>query len=177
MTNTRTRHLGRRTRKAVLVVHLVSVGTWIGLDVAMAILIGTAAITDDRRTAGISYQALSLFAVWPLLIAGVVCLLSGAVLGLGSKFGLLRYWWVAVKLVLNILLSALVLIALRPAVEIAEATGRELLDGSRRSAPVGDLLYPPIVSPIALLVAVVLAVYKPWGRIQRRSRERQAGVR
>jgi hypothetical protein len=31
---------------------------------------------------------------------------------------------------------------------------------------VGDLIFPPIVSPTALLVAMVLAVFKPWGRIR-----------
>ena len=33
-----------------------------------------------------------------------------------------------------------------------------------------DRLYPPIVSPTALAVAFVLAVFKPWGRIRRSSR-------
>ena len=31
---------------------------------------------------------------------------------------------------------------------------------------VGQLIFPPIVSPTALLVALVLAVFKPWGRIR-----------
>ena len=30
----------------------------------------------------------------------------------------------------------------------------------------GDLIFPPVVSPTALLVAMVLAVFKPWGRIR-----------
>jgi low temperature requirement protein LtrA len=45
-----------------------------------------------------------------------VCLLSGVVLGLGSKWGVVRYWWVAVKLALNLVLTALVPVALRPEV-------------------------------------------------------------
>ena len=32
----------------------------------------------------------------------------------------------------------------------------------------GDLVFPPIVSPTLLLVAFVLAVFKPWGRIRGR---------
>jgi hypothetical protein len=31
---------------------------------------------------------------------------------------------------------------------------------------VGDLIFPAIVSPTALLVAMALAVFKPWGRIR-----------
>jgi hypothetical protein len=33
---------------------------------------------------------------------------------------------------------------------------------------VGGLIFPPIVSTSALLVATVLAVFKPWGRIRKR---------
>jgi hypothetical protein len=33
---------------------------------------------------------------------------------------------------------------------------------------VGDLVFPPIVSPTLLLVAMVLAVFKPWGRLRGR---------
>jgi hypothetical protein len=35
---------------------------------------------------------------------------------------------------------------------------------------VGDLIFPPIVSPTALLLAMTLAVFKPWGRIRRPGR-------
>jgi hypothetical protein len=30
-----------------------------------------------------------------------------------------------------------------------------------------NIVFPPIVSPIALLVAFILAVFKPWDRIRR----------
>jgi hypothetical protein len=33
---------------------------------------------------------------------------------------------------------------------------------------VGDLVFPPIVSTGALLFAMVLSVFKPWGRVRRR---------
>ena len=35
---------------------------------------------------------------------------------------------------------------------------------------VGQLIFPPMVSPTALLVAMLLAVFKPWGRIRRSGR-------
>jgi hypothetical protein len=40
--------------------------------------------------------------------------------------------------------------------------------GGAASLAVGDLIFPPIVSPTLLLVAFVLAVFKPWGRIRER---------
>jgi hypothetical protein len=159
--------LGARTRKGVLVVHIVSVGVWIGIDVVMAVFIFTALLADDN-TKALCYQALELFAVYPLLTSGLVCLASGVVLGLGTKYGLVRYWWVAIKLVLNIVLTALVLVALRPEVTEAAEQGRQFAAGAPASLGVGNLIFPPIVSPTALLIAVVLAVFKPWGRIRKR---------
>ena len=160
--------LGARTRKGVLVVHIVSAGVWIGIDVVMAVVIFTALLADDN-TKALCYRALELFAVWPLLTAGLVCLASGVVLGLGTKYGLVRYWWVAIKLVLNIVLTALVPIALRPEVAKAAEQGWRFAAGEPASLVVGNLIFPPIVSPTALLLAAVLAVFKPWGRIRNRT--------
>jgi hypothetical protein len=103
--------LGARTRKSVLLVHIASAGAWLGIDVVMAVLVFTALFTDDDRTKALSFQALELVAVWPLLTMGMLSLLTGILLGLGSRYGLLRYWWVAVKLALNLVLSGLVLVA------------------------------------------------------------------
>ena len=160
--------LGARTRKGVLVVHIASAGAWIGIDVVMAVLVFTALLTGSEGTRALCYRALELFAVWPLFTTGLVSLASGVVLGLGSKWGLVRYWWVAIKLVLNIVLTALVLVALRPELSKAAEQGRRFAAGAPASLAVGDLIFPPIVSPTALLIAVVLAVFKPWGRIRKR---------
>lgn len=163
--------LGARMRKGFLVVHIVSAGAWIGIDVVMGVLVFTAVFADDGVLKALCFQALELFAIWPLIIAGLVCLVSGVVLGLGTKWGLVRYWWVAVKLVLNVVLVALVPILLRPEViEMAER-GRQFIAGETVSLAVGDLIFPPIVSPTALLIAFVLAVFKPWGRIRKLRRD------
>lgn len=167
---TQSRPFGRltgRPRKAVLMIHILSAGTWFGMDVVMAALVFTAVGTSSDETRALTYRALELFAVWPMATAGLICLASGILLGLGSKYGLVKYWWVAVKLVLNVLLSTLVLVALRPGVREAAEQGRLLDDGVSVLLAPGDLLYPPIVSTSLLLVAYVLSVFKPWGRIRR----------
>ena len=153
--------LGNRARKSVLVLHIASAGAWLGVDVVMGVLIFTAVARDDPATKALSYRALELVAVGPLLACGLICLLTGIVLGLGSRWGLVRYWWVAVKLVLN-----LVLVALAPEVAAHADQARQFQAGLPALLEVGQLIFPPIVSPAALLVALVLAVFKPWGRIR-----------
>ena len=166
--------LGVNTRKSVLLIHSAAAGAWIGIDVVLAVLVFTALGSDDDRTKALSFRALELVAVGPLLATGVVCLLTGILLGLSSRYGLVRYWWVAVKLALNLLLSALVLVALAPEVADAAERARQFDAGIPVPLGIGDLIFPPIVSPTALLVAFVLAVFKPWGRIRRSGR---AGTR
>ncbi len=169
MTTTAARswRLGVNTRRAVLITHIASAGSWLGVDVAMAVLIVTAMLTADLSTLAFCLQALELIAVWPLLACGVICLLSGIVLGLGSRWGVLRYWWVAIKLALNLVLSGLVLVSLRHEVSEQAARARDHLAGLPVQFDLSNLIYPPTVSPALLLVAMTLSVVKPWGRIKR----------
>ena len=163
------RRLGITTRRGVLIIHIASAGAWLGIDLVMAVFIFTAMLTGDDKIKALSYQALELFAVWPLLVTGLICLISGVILGLGSKWGLVRYWWVATKLALNVILTGLVLIALRPQVMESAEQARRWLAGEPATLEIGDLIYPPIVSPTALMIAMALSVIKPWGRIRRRT--------
>jgi hypothetical protein len=160
--------LGRRARRAVLTVHILGAGTWIGIDVVLGVLVFTALVTSSTATEALCYQALELFAVWPLLIAGLLTLASGIVLGLGTKYGLLRYRWVAVKLVINVVLVALVAVALRPGLAEAAAYGELLAAGESARSDVANLVFPPVVSGVALVTATVLSVFKPWGRLRRK---------
>jgi hypothetical protein len=155
------------TRKATLVVHLVSAGAWIGIDAVVGVLVVAGWFSGDASVRGVAYQALGLFAVWPMLVSGLVCLASGVVLGLGTRFGLVRYWWVAVKLAMNVVLCLLVVFALRPGLGEVVEHGRVLAAGGVSDADISSLFFPPAVSLAALSAATVLAVFKPWGRIRR----------
>jgi len=168
---TRPRRLGVRGRRVLLVTHIAAAGAWLGVDVAMAVLIVTAATTADLRTRAVSLQALELVTVGPLLVCGLLCLLSGLGLGLGSRWGIVRYWWVATKLAINLVLTALVLVSLR--FEVAEQSdrARRSLAGESVTFDLADLVYPPTVSPALLLAAMTLSVVKPWGRIRTRKGE------
>jgi hypothetical protein len=157
----------------MLVVHILSAGAWVGIDVVVGVLVVSGWFTGDRAIRGLAYQALGVFAVGPMLTAGLVCLVSGIVLGLGSRYGLVRYWWVAVKLVMNVVLCVAIVFALRPGMGDLVEHGRALAAGHPSTLDVSTLFFPPAVSLASLTVATVLAVVKPWGRI-RPSRPRAA---
>ena len=150
---TRPWRLGARTRKGVLVVHIVSAGAWIGINVVMGVLVFTALLAERRQHQGAVLPGAGAVRRLAAHCSGLVCLAERRRPGLGHHVGPVRYWWVAIKLVLNIVLVALVPVALRPeVVEMAEQ-GRRFVAGEAASLAVGDLIFPPIVSPSALLVA------------------------
>jgi uncharacterized membrane protein len=162
--------LDPRARKTVLLLHIIAGGTWFGLDVAMAVLLFNAITTDSAAMRAHTLQSLQLVTVWPMFSAAMLSLITGILLGLGSRYGLIRYWWVAIKLGLNLVLATLIVTSLRGEVAEAADLGRQLALGANLGWDFTDLLYPPIVSPTALTVAFLLAVFKPWGRIRRSGR-------
>jgi hypothetical protein len=155
-------------RKLLLLTHILAAGLWLGLDIGLGILVLTAFTTGDGRVAGLALQAVPMFAIWPMFGASVASLLTGAILGLGGKYGLIRYWWVALKLAINVLMSVLIAFALRPGVDQAAALGRRLAAGETEIEIPTDVLFPVFVAPTLLLIAFVLSVYKPRWRLRRR---------
>ena len=169
--------MGRGLRRTTLVVHLISAGAWIGIDVIVGVLVLAGRFGGGTATRGIAYQALGLFVVWPMLTAGLTCLVTGLVLGMGTRWGLVRYWWVATKLVLNLLLCTLIVVVLQPGMDEVRAYGRDLSAGAPTDGSVSDLFFPPAVSLTVLSLATILAVWKPWGRTRRSARRGDAAAR
>lgn len=154
--------MSTRTRRTALAVHVVSSGAWIGIDVITALLVAVGWISAPELR-DVVYNSLAQFFIVPAtiagLVSGVVCLISGIVLGLGTKWGLLRYWWVTVKLVLNVVACAVLVTILFPVNDFA--TGQQ---------PIQDMyvmFYLAMAAFVVVLVAMVLSVFKPWGRLRR----------
>jgi hypothetical protein len=159
-----TRKLSGRARKAVLLVHVLSAAAWLGIDLALGICAVVALSTEDVNTAGVAIQAIDIFAIWPMFGASVVCMISGVVLGVVSKYGLVRYWWVAIKLLQAIVLNILVFVALLPGVSDLDVNDTTLTADWIRDAigsAATDMLFPPIVSFLMLAIALILSVWKP----------------
>jgi hypothetical protein len=163
-------HLGRSTRRLVLLVHLACSLGWLGADVVVGVLAVTGFTSGDPFRVAAAYTALDTFAVPVLLVVGLGSLATGLLLGLASRWGVVRTRWVLVKLVLNLVLVTLVPVLLWP--RVAEAAREVRVGGADLTERLGriplDLLFPAFVSGTALVVAAVLAVWKPWGPTRRR---------
>ncbi len=165
--------LSARTRKLLLLVHIAAAGVWLGLDLVLGILVFTV-LTGDATGAGAAAASLAAVATWPLVAAGLLTLATGVLLGLGTKYGLVRYRWVLVKLVINVVLVTLVVLVLWPGMVTAGDAGRVALGDGVAPTVAATLVFPPVVSSTALVVAMTLSVFKPWGRTRRVLRDRSA---
>lgn len=167
-----------RARQLVLTVHVIAAGAWIGVDVMVAVLVVVGMTAADPAAAGLAYQALGTYVLGPMLVSALLCLATGVALGMFTRWGLVRYWWVAVKLAMNLALCAAILFALRPGMPEVAAYGQALAGGAPPAPEVvAQLVYPPAVSLTALALATWIAVAKPWGRLRRRRRPDAAGLR
>ena len=156
--------LSPRTRKIVLLTHIAAAGAWLGMDLVLGLLVVTA-FTAGALQASAAAASIVSFTTWPLITVGLLTLATGVLLGLGSKYGLVRSWWVLVKLVLNVALVTLVMLVLAPGTEVLAGTAFESLGAGTAPELTATLVFPPIVSSTAVIVAMTLSVFKPWGRV------------
>jgi hypothetical protein len=158
--------LSRPIRRTLLLAHIACAGTWLGMDVVLGVLVFDAMSSAADPGSAVLVAAAAAVGAWPLAVIAVLTLLTGVALGLGTPYGLVRHWWVGLKLAITVVLAVLIVVLLVPLLEGAGEAARSAIT-DRRPVPVGLLVYPPVVSSSALLVAMALAVFKPWGRIRR----------
>ncbi len=147
--------LSPRWRKALLTVHVATAVSWLGADVVLVTL-GAAGLTGNTAV----YPAMAV--VGALLVPlTVVIWLVGVLNGLLTRWGVLTWWWVAVKFGITTVMVLLVLFLLGPALAGAGDLGAAL---PRRERV--NLVVAPSVSGSLLVLATVLSTYKPWGRVR-----------
>ncbi|WP_406138176.1 DUF2269 domain-containing protein [Streptomyces sp. NBC_01089] len=146
--------LSRSVRRAVLVVHVaVSVG-WLGLTVGLLALGITAYTCADASVTEAAYRSMKVFGDWLVIPIGLLTLISGVVLSLGTHWGLARHRWVWVKFWLTLVTLAASALALRPQINGAAASGHH---------PDLSLVSAPTVASSAYFFMTAISVLKPWG--------------
>lgn len=172
------RRLSPRLYKFLLTAHIiVSVG-WLGI-VAAKLVIGIGSVSSAATAAATVRAMTALDIAFPLV--AIPTAVTGVALSLGTRWGLLRHYWVATKVVLTVAVIA-------TAVGIGDALVQQAVDspagGSAGwsasgvldfvSAPVNLLIALSVSHALMLIVATALVVYKPWGKtwFARRDRPR-----
>ena len=116
--------------------------------------------SNDVETVRAAWVAMEITGWYVIVPIAVLSLLTGLVMALGTKWGLFRYYWVAISFVLT-LFSTVILILHMPTVSTTVDTALEV-EGAALEALGGDLFHPAIGLVILLFVQVV-NLYKPPG--------------
>lgn len=164
-------------RKLALTAHITSSVGWLGAVAGFLALALAGLISEDEQTVRAAYlvmEPIGWFALVPLALASLV---TGLVQSLGTTWGLFRHYWVLFKLLINVFATIVLLTymqTLGSLADLAAETSSEDLGALESPSPAlhaGAALF-------LLLVASVLAVYKPRGMTpygQRKLREQRTG--
>jgi hypothetical protein len=153
-------HLSRRARRIWLILHVgFSVG-WLGVALTMTAL---AVIGWAADSPGVRHGAYELLHVVDLAVAipsMALSLTTGLVVSLGTKWGLIRHWWVMTKFAISVsipLIAGTVESALADELTLrtADPTGQPGGTGIALVACLGGFT-------LALWAATILSVTKPW---------------
>jgi hypothetical protein len=144
-------------RTTLLTVHIVAGVGAIGAALVLLTL-GIAGMRGaDPRTV---YPAAHLVEAWVVAPLAVLALGTGVAQALLFRWGLVRYWWVAIKLAITTVLTVVVFLVLEPG--LAAAAAAESLTDAQRTRVA---LFPAIALAL-LVVNVVLGLAKPGWRLR-----------
>jgi hypothetical protein len=157
--------LGPGARKFALTAHVTSSVGWLGA-VAAFLVLSLAGLTSDRgTTVRAAYVAMELIGLYMIVPLGLAALLTGLLQAFGTRWGLVRYYWVLTKFCLTVV--ATVLLLMHQFTAVAGAARRV------SSASVGvfpdagglatQLVFDAGAAILLLMVTTTLSVYKPWG--------------
>ncbi len=151
------RYLSRRARNALLTAHImISVGL-LGDSAGFLAVAMRAANAADKGAMTEMVKVLSMFA-WTFGVPlSFGALLSGIALGLGTRWGVLRYPWVMIKLLLIVTVILVGALVIRSALADALQHGGHGhgADGGCGGARMSELL-PELLADIAAVVRSVL---------------------
>jgi hypothetical protein len=153
----------RNLRKLSLVIH---VGTSVGLLGAIAsflvlALLGLYGMNEDITKA--AYLSMDKLARVVIIPCALLSLLIGIVQALGTRWGLIKHYWVVTKLALTASATTILLMKSRlisHAANLAQAEPLPLIE--LRSAGI-ELAVHAAAGLLVLVIPLVLSIYKPFG--------------
>jgi hypothetical protein len=153
--------LGPSARRAAITVHIASSVGLLGTTAGTLLLALTAAATDDVAFAEAIYRLMASFTVAFGIPLSMLSLASGILVGLGTKWGVLRYWWTTIKLLL--ILGVIVNGAANIGPTVEALRSDPMAAGDQARAAIAAAL-----SVAMLLTATGVSVFRPGGRVRRR---------
>lgn len=151
----------------MLTAHVVCSVSWIGAVAVFAALAVSGIANPNEPSARGAYLAMGLTAWHVIVPLALASLVTGVVSSLGTPWGLLRHYWVLIKLIVTVFSAVILVIHLQPIDALASAAARGDLDVALRG-PQEMMATASAIAVVALIVLTALSIYKPRGTIAHR---------
>lgn len=152
-----------RPRKFALTGHIIFSVGWLG-SVTSFMALAIAGLTSiDAQRVKAAYLAMELIGKFVIVPMCIATLITGLVLSLGTKWGLFRHYWILMKLLITIISTIALLAHMQPISYMARLATETTLSTDYDLRLQIQLVVAPSTALLALLVATILAVYKPRG--------------
>src|SRR5918996_5701216 len=148
-------------RKFTFTTHVTSSVGWVGAALVFLALAAIGLSSDDERTVRGAYLVMAPAAWFVLVPLAHASLVSGMALSLGTPWGLIRHYWVVVKLAITLFSTVILLIYMRTFRQMAGVAADPVVELGLVRNP-SPLLHA-ILALVLLISATVLAIYKPFG--------------
>ena len=157
--------MGASLRKIVLTAHIVCSVGWLGAVAGfLALALAGISIANAQSMRGV-YLAMHLTTRHVILPLALASLVTGVVCSLSTPWGLLRHYWILIKLLVTVFSTVVLMIHMSPIEALAAAaTDSSPLDAGLHSAQ-AMMVVASGAALAALLVLTGLSVYKPRGTI------------
>jgi hypothetical protein len=152
-----------RLHKFALTAHVTSSVGWLGSVAGFLVLAVTGLTSQDAQLVRGAYLAMELVASFVIVPLSLASLLTGLVQALGTKWGLLRHYWIVFKLVINVASTFLLLVHMQPISHLADVAARTTLASGDYFGLRVQLVADATYAVVALLIATTLSMYKPRG--------------
>lgn len=150
-------------RKFVLTAHVTASIGWFGAVAVFLALSIAGLFSQNPQLVQASYLVMGLTTWFVIVPLALVSLLSGVISSLGTRWGLFRYYWVLIKLVITILASFILLIHTQPIDLLVGAVAKTTVPGANLYRTQLQMVIASGATLIVLFVLTVLSVYKPRG--------------
>jgi hypothetical protein len=148
-------------RKFTFTTHVTSSVGWLGAVLAFLALAVVGLTSENEATVRGAYLVMAPAAWFVLVPLAHASLLSGIAISLGTPWGLIRHYWVVLKLLITAFATVILLIYMGTFRQMAGVAADPIVDLGlvRNPSP----LVHAILAMVLLVIATVLGVYKPFG--------------
>jgi hypothetical protein len=152
-----------RLRKFALTAHVTASVGWLGAVAGFLALAIAGLTSQDAQMVRAAYLAMDLITACVIVPLAFAALLTGIISALGTKWGVFRYYWVVVKLLITMLSIIVLLVHTQPIRLLASVVAKTTVFSADLLGPQIQMVVASGATLVVLLVLIGLSIYKPPG--------------